>query len=158
MLKKDGWTKCGLKLEDDLYNESIDWEYDEVRILHIVKQVYKTPYLNRLKQFFLRLLRNNLFLGNRNQKLSSSDPYLCFMCSKHPERHVPILYSCEVVKGLIYKLVEILRGANLLKNGASIEVFLFKEYDFNSIENLALVTLWDFVYKARFDPDRYSTC
>ena len=50
--KKDGWTKCGLKLEDDLYNEGIDWEYDEIRILSIVKQVYKTPHLNRLKQFF----------------------------------------------------------------------------------------------------------
>ena len=55
-------------------------------------------------------------------------------------------------------MVEILRGANLLKNGASIEVFLFKEYEFNSIETLALVTLWDFMYKARFDSDRYSTC
>ena len=42
-------------------------------------------------------------------------------------------------------------------NGANIEVFLFKQYEFNSIENPALVTLWDYVYKAKFDPDRYST-
>ena len=54
--------------------------------------------------------------------------------------------------------MEILKGANLLKKGTCIEVFLFKEYDFNSIENLALVTPWDFIYKARFDPDKYSTC
>ena len=52
----------------------------------------------------------------------------------------------------------ILREANLLKRGTCIEVFLFKEYDFNSIENLTLVTLCDFIYKARFDPDKYSTC
>ena len=80
------------------------------------------------------------------------------MCGKHLEKRVPILYSCEVVKKLICKLLVILREANLLKRGTCIEVFLFKEYDFNSIENLALVTLWDFVYKARVDPDRYSTC
>ena len=50
------------------------------------------------------------------------------------------------------------REAGLLRKGTCIEVFLFKEYDFNSIENLTLVTLWDFVYKARFNPDKYSTC
>ena len=98
--KNDGLTRCGVKLEDDLYEEGIDWEYDEDRILSIVKQVLKTPYLNRLKQFYFRLLRNNLFLGNRNQKLSTSDPNLCFMCGKHAERCVPLLFSFEVVKRL----------------------------------------------------------
>ena len=24
--KRDGWTMCGTKLEDKLYNEAIDWE------------------------------------------------------------------------------------------------------------------------------------
>ena len=117
--KKDGWTRCGVKLEDDLYNEGIDWEYDEDRILCIVKQVFKTPYLNRLKQFYLRLLRNNLFLGNRNQKSSTSDPNLCFMCGKHPERRVPLLYSCEVVKRLTYRLIDVLSRANLLGKGVN---------------------------------------
>ena len=70
---------------------------------------------------------------------------------------MPLLYSCEVVKRLTYSLIEVLRRANLLGKGANIEVFLFKHYKFNSIENLALVTLWDYVYKAKFDPDRYST-
>ena len=37
------------------------------------------------------------------------------------------------------------------------EVFLFKENDFNSIENLTHVVLWDFVYKARLNTDKYST-
>ena len=86
-----------MKLEDDLYEGGIDWEYDEDKILSNVKQVLKTPYLNKLKQFYFRLLRNNLFLENRNQKLIASDPNICFMCGKHPERRVPLLYSCEVV-------------------------------------------------------------
>ena len=54
-------------------------------------------------------------------------------------------------------MIEVLKRANLLGNGANIEVFLFKHYEFNSIENLALVALWDHIYKAKFDPDRYST-
>ena len=95
--KKDGWVRCGLKLEDDLFEEGIDWEYDECTLLKIVMQVLKTPYLNRLKQFYFRLIRNNLFLGKRGQTMMSTDPSLCFMCGKHQERRVPLLYSCEVV-------------------------------------------------------------
>ena len=89
--KKDGWTRCGVKLKDYLNNEGIDWEYYEDRILCVVKQVFKTSYLNRLKQFYLRLLRNNLFLGNRNKKLSTFNPNICFMCCKHPERRATLV-------------------------------------------------------------------
>ena len=116
----------------DYYNEGINWEYDEIRILCIVKQVYKTPYLNRLKQFFLRLLRNNLFIGKKNQNLSSSDPYIYTICCKHPKKRVPILYSCEEVKKLTCQLVGILREAGLLRKGTCIDVFLFKEYEFHT--------------------------
>ena len=114
--KRDGWVRCGSKLEDDLYDEGIDWEYDEFEVLKIVMQVLKTPYLNRLKQFYFRLIRNNLFLGKRGQKMTTSDPNHCFMCGKHPEQRVPLLYSCEVVKGLTQTLIEVLKGTNLLKN------------------------------------------
>ena len=138
-------------MEDDLYEEGIDWEYDECEVLKFVMHVLRTPYLNRLKQFFFRLIRNNLFLGKRGQKITVSDPNLCFMCGKHPERRVPLLYSCDVVKGLTQTLIEVLKRANLLKNGIYIEVFLFKYYDFNSIENL-----WDYIYKSKFDSERYS--
>ena len=50
--KRDGWVRCGIKLEDDLYDEGIDREYDEFEVLRSVMQVFRTPYLNRLKQFF----------------------------------------------------------------------------------------------------------
>ena len=111
---------------DDLYEEGIDWEYDECEFLKIVMQVLRTPYLNRLKQLFFRLIRNNLFLGKRGKKMTITDPNSCFMCGKHPERRVPLLYSCDVVKKLIQTLIEILKRANLLGNGTYIEVFLFK--------------------------------
>ena len=59
--KADGWSKCCVKMEYEAENAGLDWECDMFQIIEIVKQVNKTPYLNRLKQFFLRLLRNNLF-------------------------------------------------------------------------------------------------
>ena len=119
-------------------------------------QVLKTPYLNRLKQFYLRLIRNNLFFGKKCKTVTNTDPSLCFMCGRHQERRVPILYSCEVVCKLTQTLIEILKRANLLKNGTQMEIFLFKCYEFNSIENLSLVLLWNYVYKSKFDTERYS--
>ena len=38
----------------------------------------------------------------------------------------------------------------------SIECFLYKAYGFNTVENLSLVMLWDFIYKARFTPEKYA--
>merc|ERR1711888_560015 len=70
--KRDGWVRCGIKLEDDLYEEGIDWEYDECVVLKIIMQVLRTPYLNRLKQFYFRLIKNNLYLG-KSQNLIKRD-------------------------------------------------------------------------------------
>ena len=78
------------------------------------------------------------------------------MCGKHQERRVPILYSCEVIGKLTETLIEILKRANLLQNGIRMEIFLFKCYEFNSIENLSLVLLWNYVYKSKFDMEGYS--
>ena len=38
--------RCGVKLEDDLYEEGIDWEYDEYEVLKIVRQDLRTPLID----------------------------------------------------------------------------------------------------------------
>ena len=68
------------------------------------------------------------------------------------------MFTCEPVKKLKSTLIEILKLAGLLRLGDTIEMFLFTDYDFDSVENLVLITLWDFVYKTRFDPEKYSMC
>ena len=50
--KSDGWVRSSIKIESDAENEGLSWECDTQYIVEIVKQVNKTPYLNRLKQFF----------------------------------------------------------------------------------------------------------
>ena len=107
---------------------------------------------------FLRLLRNNLYIGKSNHDSKSLDPNTCIICRKHPEKRMPILFSREPVKILTNQLVGSLRNSGLLEKGSYIEAFLCKGYNFNSIENLTLVTLWDFIYKACFNNEKYSTC
>ena len=68
------------------------------------------------------------------------------------------MLTCEPVKNLTTLLIDILKTAGMLRLGENIEMLLFSEYEFDSVENLALTTLWDYVYKIRFDPEKYSVC
>ena len=149
--RADGWAKCSLKLEYEAECEGLAWDCDVFLITELVKQVNKTPYLNRLKQFFLQLLRNNLFFGKT--KYASPD---CVICGKHPEKRFPALMVCEVTISLVDRLSYYLREANHLSQGDVIECFLYKSYKFNSVENLSLVILWDFMYKVRFTPEKHA--
>ncbi len=150
--KSDGWHKCSRKLEYEAECENLNWDCDVFLITELVKQVNRTPYLNRLKQFFLRLLRNNLFFGKNKHAPSPT----CVICGKHPEKRIPALMVCEVTVSLVDRLSHFLSEADLLKQGGQIECFLYKFHKFNSVENISLVILWDFMYKARFTPEKYA--
>ena len=62
---------------------------------------------------------------------------------------------CEVTVSLVKRLTHLLKEANLLSHDDSIECFLYKAYKFNTVQNLSLVMLWDFMYKARFSHEKY---
>ena len=146
-------AQCSTKLESDALDVWLLWDCCEHDMVTRVKQVNKTQYFNRLKQFYLRLMRNNLYLGKNSHTNNS-----CFICDKHPERRFPVMFTCEPVKILTAKVIQILKNAGLLRLGDNIEMFLFSEYDFDTVENLVLITLWDYLYKLRFCPEKYSIC
>ena len=149
--KTDGWIRCSTKLEADAEDAGLSWECDVQDIVEIVKQVNGTPYYNRLKQFFLRLLRNNLFFGKSKYDASP----LCVICGQHPEKRIPALLICNVTTQLVKRLMRALREASLLRDDDIIECFLFRAYNFNSVQNISLVLLWDYMYKARFQHEKY---
>ena len=62
---------------------------------------------------------------------------------------------CEVTVSLVNRLTLVLKEANLLRNDDKIECFLYKAYNFNTAQNLSLVMLWDYMYKARFFHEKY---
>ena len=67
------------------------------------------------------------------------------VCGKHSEKRIPALMICEVTVSLVKHLTYLLREADLLCQGDNIECFLYKAYGFNTVENLSLVILWDFI-------------
>ena len=63
--KSDGWILPEPKLLSEMADFKNDLHFENKDYMRFVKEILKMPYLNRLKQFLLRLLRNNLFLGKR---------------------------------------------------------------------------------------------
>merc|ERR1712121_534743 len=62
------------------------------------------------------------------------------------------------VRKLTSKIINILKIAGMLRLGENIEMFLFSEYAFDTVENLVLITHWDYLYKLRFCPEKYYIC
>ena len=92
-------------------------------------------------------------LQQTNIQVSTYD--CCFLSINQVPKSTPALMVCEVTISLVDRLSHFLSEANLLSQGNLIECFLYKFYKFNSVENLSLVILWDFMYKARFTPEKY---
>ena len=70
--KKDGWVQANIKLEAELTEFDNGLEYDSDEFMKIVMEIIKMPFLNRLKQFMLKLLCNNLYLGKRAVKIKKT--------------------------------------------------------------------------------------
>ena len=71
--RKDGWVDANTKLEAELTEFDNELEYDRNEFMNTVMEVLKLPFLNRLKQFMLRLLRTNLFLGKKAYKIKNPE-------------------------------------------------------------------------------------
>ena len=52
---------------------------------------------------------------------------------------------------LLQFLIRILRKAEGLINSCIVEIFLFKDYTINSIENLSLTFTWKYVYNCKYN-------
>ena len=103
-----------------------DFEYDNTDFLRFVKEIIKMPYLNRLKQFLLRLLRNNLLLGKRIEKAGNPEESKCYICNEHKESRVLLFLGCKKILEMAQFLKRVLVKAGFLKNGSEMSLFFCK--------------------------------
>ena len=96
--KKDGWDQANCKLEAELTKFNDQLEYDTADFMKIVMQIIKMPFLNRLKQFMMKLLRNNMYLGKRACKVKNPEESLCYRRNDHRESRLLLFLGCDIVK------------------------------------------------------------
>ena len=93
--RTDGWTTPDIKLIAEMtdFTDNINYENDDY--MKFVKQILKMPYLNRLRQFLLRLMRNNLLLGNRAKNIKTLNNDYCYICNDHRETRAELFLGVE---------------------------------------------------------------
>ena len=99
----------------------------------------------------IRLYRNNLFLGNKSSNKMKDITVKCYACNEHPESRVELLLNCSTTNKIVQFLIRILRKVGGLINRCEIEMFLFKDYKINSIENISLMFTWKYVYNCKYN-------
>ena len=146
--KKDGWDGLCNKMESDLTKLDQNYEFYRECFFNNVKKIMNIKYFNRIKQFMIRLYRNNLFLGHNFG--SKTSPTECYACNNHRESRVELMLNCDITSKILQLMIRILKKAGCLSNGCKIDMFLFDRYPVNSIENITLMFTWKFIYNNKF--------
>ena len=151
--KTDGWTNPELKLIAEMTNYTDNLDYENDSYMKYVKQILKMPYLNRLRQFLLRLLRNNLLLGNRAKDVKNDNNDYCYICNDHRETRTALFLGCTIVQERTNFLIRVLNKAGFLKKGSKLSFFFFEHYGIDTIENITLATLWKYTYDNKYNEE-----
>ena len=95
----------------------------------------------------LKLYRNNPFWEIRGITLKNGI-FSCFACNNHPENRVETLLNCSRSNNILKS--QVLRKAGTLNSRCQIDMFIFKGYSINSVENIALMFTWKYIYNSKF--------
>ena len=89
------WTNACNSLERDALDTSPPVDLDNKLFEGEIKKTMKLCYFNKLKQFMVRLYRNNLFLNKNAEKWKNGDSDKCWTCNKDHETCFHLFLSCE---------------------------------------------------------------
>ena len=71
-------------------------------------------------------------------------------------KEYPFYFSAKKVKEMTQYLIRVLKKLGFLGKGHQISLFLFQNYKFNTIENLSLATLWNYIYNLKFSSEKFA--
>ena len=128
-------------------------DYENDNFMKYVKQILKMPYLNRLRQFLLWLLRNNLLLGNRAKTVKTDRDDYCYICNNHKETRTKLFLGCTTVQEKTNFLIRVLKKAGFLGKGSKLSFFFFEHYGIDTIENITLAILWKYTYDNKYNEE-----
>ena len=144
------WEKSRISLERDWEKTNIHVTIDIKQYKNIIRSVLRMKHHNYLKQFMVKLFRNNLYFKNVTSKFSDSG-LLCNSCKEHPENR-PHFFLCKIHSEIIQKLHSCFINLNLLKTAPSITPYFFNStISINHPTNLIYISTIKYMYNLRFD-------
>ena len=128
-------------MECDLTDLDPDYEFNTESFFNNVNRLMNIRYFNRIKQFMIRLYRNNLY--SRNKYGNKTSPNTCYACNNHRESRVELLVNCNITNKVLHLMIRVLRKAGCLNIGCKMDMFLFDRYPVDSIANITLMFTWN---------------
>ena len=117
---------------------------------NIIKSVLRMKHHNYLKQFIVKLFRNNLYFKNVTSKFCDSG-IICISCKEFPENR-PHFFLCKIHSEIIQKLFSCFVNLHLLKTAPSITPYFYNStISINHPTNLIFISTIKYMYNLRFD-------
>ena len=117
------WEKSRLSLERDWEKNNVNITLEIEQYEQIVKSVLSIHHFNYLKQFMIKLYRNNLYFKNITSKFADSG-IMCNSCKSAAEDRIHF-FRCKIHTEIIQKLFFCFTQIDLLKKIPEIEPFFF---------------------------------
>ena len=96
------WEKSRLSLEKDCEKNNVNITIKIDLYEKIINSILNMKHSNYLKQFMIRLYRNNLYFKNVTSKFAESE-IMCNSCKNEPENRIHF-YKCKIHTEIIQKL------------------------------------------------------
>ena len=115
-MKHDYWGNAKLTHENKLYLHDENYIYDNAMYDEIISRALKIKDFNFMKEFLIKLLRNNVYMNIKSGKRSQNKNELYSACGVWPETRLHLFYSCQKTNDMVTFLKKTLRKAGLLTN------------------------------------------
>ena len=92
--KSDGWENPCKSMEIDLKNVDQNYTFERNEFFNNIKLIMSLKYFNRIKQFMMRLFRNNLFLASKSTNKMQNTILKSYACGNHPESRTKLMLNC----------------------------------------------------------------
>ncbi len=115
----------------------------------IIKTILNMKHQNYLKQFVIKLLRNNLYFKNITSKFADSGTKW-FSCKKENKNRIHF-FLCEKHNEIIQKLFKCFTNLKILKKNPEIVPYFFNTtMPINHPTNILFITVIKFTYNLRY--------
>ena len=148
--KKFCYRRWNLKFSCNWEKANINKAIDINQYENIIKSVLKMKHHDCLKQFMVKLFRNNLYFKNVTLKFSDSG-IICNSCKESPENR-PHFFLCKIHSEIIQKLFSCFVNLHLLKTAPSITPYFYNStISINHPTNLIFISTIKYMYNLRYD-------
>jgi hypothetical protein len=136
-----------------------DWEKQNIHLTikiadfeEIIKTILNMKHHNYLKQFMIKLFRNNLYFKNVTSKFTDTG-LQCHSCKTNEENRTHF-FLCKIHNEILQKLFKCFINLKILKRAPEISPFFFNNtMPINHPSNILFIAVAKFMYNLRYSEE-----